>query len=161
MRKAIDWPAVDWHKSSAVLAAELGVDITTVSRHRKVSGYPPLRLLSARPHLAEVNRRPERRAATAKIQPLATAAAQQSAKAGKGEQNAHAVEWMLVSPAGERHVVRNLYHFVRTHAHLFAEADVVWKRNGRSLGEWCNATAGIQNIKRGRAKKWKGWTLGQ
>lgn len=159
MRKAIDWSALDWRKSSAVLAVELGVDITTVSRHRKTSGHPPLRLLGARPHLAELNRRPERRAATAQIQPLATAAAKKSAKAGKGAQNTRAVEWVLISPAGTRYAVRNLYEFVRTHVHLFAADDVDWKRNGRSIGEWCNATAGIQNVKRGRAKKWKGWTL--
>lgn len=159
MRKAIDWSAVDWSKSSAVLAAELGVDITTVSRHRKTSGHPPLRLLGVRPHLAELNRRPERRAAAAQIQPIATAAAKKSAKAGKGAQNIRAVEWVLISPAGTRYAVRNLYHFVRTHEDLFARADVTWKRNGRSVGEWCNATAGILNIKGGRAKSWKGWRL--
>ena len=74
----------------------------------------------------------------------------------------HAVEWRLQGPDGTAYVVRNLYEFVRANAHLFAPADVEWKRTGGKRGtggEWCNATAGILNIKGGRAKSWKGWRL--
>lgn len=162
MRKLADWADLDWSKSNAVLALEVGASIHTVAKRRTQHGVPMVSPTWTRPDVAAINRRPERRAQSARTQPAATAAAKQSPAAGRGPENVHAVNWVLVSPSGERYQVRNLYDFVRSHAGLFAESDVVWKRTGGKRGtggEWCNATAGILNIKGGRAKSWKGWTL--
>ena len=164
MRRLADWSALDWSKSNAVIAAEVGSTLNTVAKRRTQYGMPMAAPGWKRPDLAAINRRPERRAQAARNQPAATAAAQQSPAAGRGPANVHAVDWLLVSPSGERYQVRNLYDFVRSHAALFADGDVVWKRTGGERGkggEWCNATAGILNIKGGRAKSWKGWTLGR
>lgn len=161
MRSVIDWSAVDWRKSSASLAAELNVDITTVARWRVRVGQPSTALRKPRKDIGIS--RPYSKPLARAVQPIATAAAQKSPKAGRGTDNIHAVDWMLVAPDGEQYRVRNLYEFVRANTHLFAEADVVWKRTGGKRGtggEWCNATAGILNIKGGRAKSWKGWRLG-
>ncbi len=162
MHKLTDWAALDWRKSNAVIAAETGASVHTVVHRRTSHGYPAERQPWTRPDLGEVNRRPERRANSARMQPLATVAAKDSPASGRGVLNVHAVDWVLVSPNGDRHQVRNLYEFVRANPGLFADADVVWKRTGGARGtggEWCNATAGILNIKGGRAKTWKGWTL--
>ena len=69
----------------------------------------------------------------------------------------HAKRWILVSPKGERFEFRNLQHFVRERPELFLPRDVIWKRGTHS--EYCNATAGISNMRAGRAKTYKGWTL--
>lgn len=162
MRKLADWSSLDWSKPNAALAAETGASPHTIVKRRSQYGHPADPQPWTRPDVGERNRTPERRADSARIQPLASAAAKASPASGRGVLNVHAVDWVLVSPAGRRHHVRNLYEFVRANAALFAEADVVWKRTGgrrRTGGEWCNATAGILNIKGGRAKSWKGWTL--
>lgn len=162
MRKLTDWGALDWRKSNTVLAAETGASLHTVTKRRSKHGHPADPQPWKRPDLALINQRPERRAATAQLQPLGTAAAKESPAAGRGALNVHAVDWVLIEPNGQRHQVRNLYEFVRANTNLFADADVVWKRVGGvrgTGGEWCNATAGILNIKGGRAKTWKGWTL--
>jgi hypothetical protein len=155
-----DWAALDWRKSNAELARELGASVHTVTKRRTLQGRPSEAPRAPRkdkgkpqPHSAPLARR---------VQPLATAAAQASPRAGRGAGNVHAVDWCLIDPAGQRHQVRNLYEFVRANEGLFAPADVAWKRTGGQRGtggEWCNATAGILNIKGGRAKSWKGWTL--
>ncbi len=162
MRKLADWSAVDWRKPNAELARELGASIHTIAKRRTQLGHPADPVVWTRPDVAARNRRPDRRADSARLQPLATAAAQQSPGAGRGVLNVHAVDWWLIAPDGTHHQVRNLYEFVRSNQALFAPADVVWKRTGGKRGtggEWCNATAGILNIKGGRAKTWKGWTL--
>lgn len=164
MRRLVDWAAVDWRKPNAVLAAEIGASVHTIIKRRTQYGHRADPQPWARPDVAAINQRPERRADSARQQPQATAAAKESAAAGRGIINVHAVDWVLLSPSGEQHHVRNLYEFVRANPELFADADVVWKRTGgarRTGGEWCNATAGILNIKGGRAKSWKGWTLVQ
>lgn len=155
----IDWAALDWRKSSAQIAQETGASVLTVIKRRTQYGYPSMVRAtrrdkgSAKPHSAQYARR---------TQHLATEAAKASPAAGRGEANVHAVEWRLQGPDGTAYVVRNLYEFVRANAHLFSPADVEWKRTGGKRGtggEWCNATAGILNIKGGRAKSWKGWRL--
>lgn len=155
----IDWAALDWRKSNALLAAETGASIHTVIKRRTAHGYPSsVRATrsdkgSSKPHSAEYAR---------KTQHLATEAAKASPAAGRGQSNVHAVEWRLQGPDGVQYAFRNLYEFVRANPLLFAPADLEWKRTGggRGMGgEWCNATAGILNIKGGRAKSWKGWRL--
>jgi hypothetical protein len=162
MRKLTDWAALDWDKSNTVLALQFGASVHTVAKRRTQYGKPMSSPRWIRPDVAEINRRPERRAQSARTQPAATAAAMTTPNAGRGTANIHAVDWVLVAPNGERHQIRNLYEFVRGNVALFALADVQWKRTGGKRGtggEWCNATAGILNIKGGRAKSWKGWTL--
>ncbi|MDA8521965.1 hypothetical protein [Acidovorax sp. NCPPB 4044] len=142
------------------IARKTGAAISTVVKQRTEVGMPSTAPRARRSDAGIPQPRsiPLGKAA----QPFATAAAKASPRAGRGPENVHAVDWVLVSPAGERHEVRNLYDFVRSNPSLFSDADVTWKRTGGKRGtggEWCNATAGILNIKGGRAKSWKGWTL--
>lgn len=70
--------------------------------------------------------------------------------------------WYLTSPQGTRHAAHNLCHFVRNNPHLFAPEDVLWKRrkSKKGLGSaYCKATAGLSNVRQGRARSWKGWSL--
>lgn len=137
-----------------------GAAISTVIKRRTTHGHassaprrPRSDIGAKRPHLAPNGR---------VTQPYATAAAKLSPLAGRGPGNVHAVAWHLIAPDGTSYEIRNLYEFVRTHPHLFAPADVEWKRLGGERGkggEWCNATAGILNVKGGRAKSWKGWRV--
>ena len=92
----------------------------------------------------------------------ATEGAKRSLKAGRGEGNIHAKEWSLIAPDGTIYKIINLQHFVRTHPGLFEEADVAWKRIGGKRGtggEYCNATAGLSNVRQGKSRAWKGWSL--
>ncbi len=114
MRKLADWAALDWAKPNAALAAEVGASVHTVAKRRTQHGVPMASPTWTRPDVAAINRRPERRAQSARTQPAATAAAKQSPAAGRGPDNVHALDWVLVSPSGERHQVRNLYDFVRS-----------------------------------------------
>lgn len=160
MRKAFDWASVDWDLPNVEIARKLGASVNTVAKRRTTHGHPHT---SPRKQRSDIGAsRPHSIPLAKAVQPIATAAAKASLKAGRGVSNVHAVEWVLLSPTGEQHTIRNLYEFVRSNTHLFAAADVVWKRTGGRRGtggEWCNATAGILNIKGGRAKSWKGWTL--
>ena len=92
----------------------------------------------------------------------ATEAALSSPLAGRAETNIHAKEWALIDPACKRRDIRNLHHFIRCNPDLFEEEDRTWKRQGGKRGtggEYCNASAGLQAVRSGRAKTWKGWSL--
>ncbi|MBK1818243.1 hypothetical protein JIN84_21655 [Luteolibacter yonseiensis] len=70
--------------------------------------------------------------------------------------------WYLTSPEGAQHTAHNLCHFVRKNPRLFAAEDVVWKRRKaeKGLGSAnCKATAGLSNVRQGRTRSWKGWSL--
>lgn len=164
--KAANWETIDWEKSNRQIAAETGAAYNTVAKNRVALGKSRLALeKSPRKDLQQLIARlqsPEMREKAKQIQPIATQAAKVSLKAGRGINNVHAEEWHLLSPTGDSYKFRNLYEFVRTHTHLFADKDVEWKRRGGARGtggEYCNATAGILNIKGGKTKAWKGWTI--
>lgn len=155
-----DWPLIDWCKTNAQIAAETGAAITTIIKRRTQYGHAAGYVYRQRPDNAARNSTPEARARTAQRQPAATEAARISPRAGRGPENVHALDWHLISPAGAEYRTRNLYEFVRTNPELFAPADVAWKRQGGGRGtggEWCNATAGLLNVKAGRSRAWKGW----
>lgn len=165
-RAKYDWASVDWSLHSEDIARQLGAPLWTVVSYRSKQGMPKAqrrpRPQSALDKIAAHARTPERRAQSRATQPIATAAAKASPLAGRGVGNIHAKRWQLIAPDGTVYIVVNLYEFVRQNTHLFAEADVEWKRTGGKRGtggEWCNATAGLLNIKAGRAKSWKGWRL--
>jgi len=164
--KAAIWAAMDWTKSNSQIAAETGKAYDTVARRRVALGKSGMAL--QRSPRKDLQQRiawlqsPEMREKSKQIQPLATQAAKASPKAGRGIDNVHAEDWHLLSPTGDSYKFRNLYEFVRAHTHLFSPDDVAWKRQGGGRGtggEYCNATAGILNIKGGKAKTWKGWKL--
>jgi len=161
--RGVDWDAVDWTQPNRVIAAWLGRAENTVAKIRMrlgKSGKAAVRMTRCDKGCKKPQCRPPN---VEEAQIMATAAAKESPKAGKAESNVHAKEWVLIAPDGMVYRIRNLYHFVRTHQHLFAPDDVEWKRQGGkrgSGGEYCNATAGLQNIKGGKAKTWKGWKLG-
>lgn len=92
----------------------------------------------------------------------ATAAALKSPLAGRAETNVHAKQWVMVDLTGMRHEIQNLHHFIRENPALFEEEDRAWKRTGGKRGtggEYCNASAGLQAVRAGRANTWKGWSL--
>lgn len=158
-RSKFDWSGVDWSQSNAAIAATIGASVWTVidARVRLRAGpgkrKPRSDIGAARPHSVELGKR---------NQPLAVAGARSSPLSGRHQDNVHAVEWTLVAPDGKVYRVRNLYQFVRDNEALFTRSDVAWKRRGGvrgTGGEYCNATAGILNIKGGKARGWKGWRL--
>ncbi|MGJ8518474.1 hypothetical protein LMG33810_002848 [Carnimonas sp. LMG 33810] len=154
-----DWSSVDWALDNHTIAKYLGCTHWTVGkwRHRLGHGKAPSRVRKdkecSRPHSAEWGR---------KHQHIATAAALNSPRSARGVGNVNATYWWLISPTGTVYFVRNLYDFVRSNPTLFQARDREWKRKGGKRGtggEYCNATAGIQNIRCGRANSWKGWRL--
>lgn len=153
-----DWSSVDWSKNNRELAELLNVAYGTVAKKRwelGKSGIALTRKTRKDKGISKTTCIP-----TKEQQQKAVKAAQASPIAGKSEKNIHAKWWKLTSPDNQIYVVRNLYHFIRQNTHLFAPADVIWKRkNGKrgTGGEYCNATAGLSNIPAGRAKSWKGW----
>lgn len=158
--RVVDWSKVDWAKNNRQLASELGIAYDTVAARRHNSSAPAATTRAPRRDIG--SKKPQCAPKNKAGQIAATEAAQQSPIAGKFETNVHAVDWMLVSPDGTEYRFKNLYEFVRQNPHLFAQADTMWKRRGGGRGtggEYCNATAGILNIKGKKAKTWKGWTL--
>lgn len=157
-KKCTDWSSVDWSKNNRELAELLGLAYDTVAKKRWELGFggkarTRAKKVMLKEHYPNLARSPI-------LQQIATEKAKQSPKAGKFETNIHAKTWKLISPDNKTYVVRNLYYFIRKNKHLFAPADVIWKRkNGKrgTGGEYCNATAGLSNIPAGRAKSWKGW----
>lgn len=157
-----DWDSVDWTLPNQIIASQIGRAVATVAAKRVDLGKSGL--APQMPRRDKGTKRPRcRRPNTEEAQRMATAAAQNSPLAGKRESNIHAKEWVLIAPDGQVYRVRNLYNFVRENTHLFAPVDTIWKRRGGKRGtggEYCNATAGLANIKGGKAKSWKGWKLG-
>lgn len=154
-----DWQSIDWSLNNHEIASLLGCSHWTVGkwRHRLGHGKAP-----SRERIDKGRPQPHSVALGKRSQPIATKAAMASPKAGRGVRNVHAAQWVLVAPDDTIYHVRNLYEFVRSNPSLFAEADREWKRRGGKRGtggEYCNATAGIQNIRGGKAKSWKGWRL--
>lgn len=85
---------------------------------------------------------------------LGTPAAQDSPLAGPFETNQEAKLWWLISPSGDRYLIRNLHLWCREHEELFAP------------DTWQRASAGIRQIqawltgkRRRQVSQWKGWTL--
>jgi hypothetical protein len=157
-----DWSLVDWTKRNTDIARETGAAITTVIKRRTKMGHPAAPGGWTRPDNALRNGLPHRREQQRALQPRLTELARASPKAGRGITNVQAVDWTLMGPDDRLHRVHNLYQFVRDNPGLFMADDVVWKRTGGKRGtggEYCNATAGILNIKGGKAKSWKGWRL--
>lgn len=153
-----DWEKVDWTKNNKQLAQELGKHYDTVA-HMRLKLKKPKAKSATRSDKGKPN---TKRKIGAKNQPKATEQAKKSSKAGKFETNIHAISWTIVSPQGDVYSFTNLYNFIRQNSHLFADNDVMWKRTGGKRGtggEYCNASAGLQNIKSGKTKAWKGWTL--
>lgn len=158
-KKGIDWSDVDWSLSYSEIARRVGVTpqavwVAAQKRKPPKTKRGPYRDTDARcARLARVRNRDNA---------AATKAAKKSPRAKRGIHNVHAKRWVMIDPEGRIHNIRNLYHFVRRHPELFAPADVVWKRTGGkrgSGGEYCNATAGLFNVRAGKSRCWKGWTL--
>lgn len=159
-RAKYDWEAVNWRLSNREIAAFLACPYDTVAAKRHKLGVGkadnPARRSDKGISKTTFTPPPEQ-------QQKATEAARKSLLAGKYETNIHACDWVLISPDGQVYRARNLYHFVRENKHLFAPKDVIWKRQSGKRGtggEYCNATAGLLNIKSGKTKGWKGWKLG-
>lgn len=164
--KTIIWNDVDWTKSNQQIASETGAAYNTVAKNRVKLGKSGMATTRAtrkdlEQHIARL-KSPVMRNTAKLAQPLATAAAKVSQKSGKGIDNVHAKDWVLLSPDGITYQCHNLYDFVRSNPHLFSAIDVEWKRTGGKRGtggEYCNVTAGFLNIRGGKAKSWKGWKL--
>lgn len=154
-RPPTDWDSVDWSLDNKTLAAQLDLAYDTVARKRMDLQVGKSDEIATRSDkgISKTTYIP-----TSEQQQLATQAAQKSEIAGKFETNIHAKEWVLIAPDDKIYHITNLHHFVRNNPHLFNPKDVVWKgKNGRE--EYCNATAGIGNVKQGKSSAWKGWRL--
>jgi len=160
MRMTIDqWRQVDWSKDNKQLAKELGKSHDTVAKKRWL-----LKAVKADSRATYSNKGKSNPNLShgAVNQPLATEGAKSSVKSGRFDTNIHAKNWVLVSPDDKTYRATNLHHFVRENPHLFNESDVTWKRKGGKRGtggEYCNATAGLSNIRGGKTEAWKGWRL--
>lgn len=154
-----DWLNVDWSKDNKTLASELNKSYDTVAKKRWLLNAGKSEKIATRSNKGKSN---PNMAHGVKNQPLATKAAQQSDIAGKSVNNIRAKEWVLVAPDDKIYRITNLHHFVRNNPHLFNAKDVEWKRQGGKRGtggEYCNATAGLSNVRSGKSSAWKGWRL--
>ncbi len=159
-----DWTAVDWRRTTADIARETGRAPNTVSKMRAIHAPETVgaHINRARNFSdASKKRQIDQCGRNGRVnQPKATEAARKSPRAGRGPGNVHAKEWVLQDPAGTVHKIRNLAEFVRSNPDLFFPEDVEWRRRGGKRGtggEYCPATAGIQNLRAGKARQWKGW----
>lgn len=158
--RATDWDSVDWTRDNATIAAAIGRSYNTVAKKRIELGKTGL--APRRPRILAKPCYPNMARKDGRGQKAAVAAAQASPIAGKTEANCHAKRWRITSPDGEQYEFANLYHFIRSHTHLFAPADTEWKRQGGKRGtggEYCNAASGLQYAARKRGT-WKGWQAG-
>lgn len=160
MRMTIEqWRQVDWSKDNRQLAKELNKSYDTVAKKRWLlkSGEAESRAVRIDKGISKTTYIP-----SSDQQVHATKSAQASVLGGRFETNIHAKEWFLVSPDDKVYHIKNLHKFVRDNPHLFNERDATWKRKGGKRGtggEYCNATAGLSNVRGGRSSAWKGWRL--
>lgn len=161
--RSVDWDNVDWTKNNDQLSQELNRAYDTVAKQRYLRGKSGL-AASRKEKSDKGKKKPKLAICGIKNQPIATEAAKHSLKSGKFESNIHAKCWRLTREDGKFWEFSNLYHFVRTNPELFLPNDVIWKRQGGKRGtggEYCNATAGLNNVSAGKAKRWKGWNIVQ
>lgn len=150
-----DWLKVDWSKDNVALSKALLKDYNTVAKKRCELSVGKSDKIATRSDkgISKTTYLP-----TSEQQQKATQAAKKSEIAGKFETNIHAKEWVFVAPDDKIYHITNLHHFVRNNPHLFNPKDVEWKgKNG--IDYYCNATAGIGNVKQGKSQSWKGWRL--
>lgn len=164
-KSKIEWSLIDWSKTTKEIAALTGLRTNSISKKRRLlapesigkhRAEKDMSYLKGKPYLDAVSKGGK------KNQPLATEAAKKSVRGGKFETHHRAEKWLVVSPEKKHFEVTNLYNFVRENSELFKPGDVVWKRSGGKRGtggEYCNATAGLLNVKSGKSSAWKGWSL--
>lgn len=160
---AFDWDSVDWSQSNRKIAEQLGCSYVSVKTTRaKRDAGPGARAENrsrgiSREYKIDHLQKIKANAAIGRARALS------SPLASKHPDNIHAKEWALASPDDQVYRIRNLYHFIRTHAELFDPSDIVWKRSGAEndtgSGVYCNASVGITGVKAGRSRQWKGWRL--
>lgn len=72
-----------------------------------------------------------------------------------------AKEWVLQSPDGQVHTIRNLKKFIRDNPGLFDEADILWKHPaGKANQAWCRAFQSLSRLRPtcfNRLDQWQGW----
>ena len=154
-----DWQKVDWTQDNTTLSKALLKHYDTVAHKRHELKVGKSDKISQRKDKGLPN---PKRAYGAINQPKATEAAKNSPIAGRFETNIHAKDWVLIAPNNKVYHITNLQHFVRNNPHLFNAKDVEWKRSGGKHGaggDYCNATAGLSNVRQGKSKAWKGWRL--